>query len=241
MHAEAAGAAEDFTAPSLASAELLRSPPATPRGARTRAALVAAARTVFERSGYLDARLSDITKLANCSSGTFYTYFDGKEQIFAAVMEAAQEEMLHPGMGRVGGGDDPRAVLEAGNRAYLEAYGRNAELMRLLEQVAHVDPAFRELRQARAEAFIRRNARGIAELQKRGVADTDIDPVLASRALSGMVSRLAYSFFVDGDCVQEDGAPPDFDGLVAAVTRLWAAALCFRAVPEHGGPDRREP
>ena len=76
---------------------LLRVPPATGRGARTRAALVKAARTVFERSGYLDARLADITQEANCATGSFYTYFANKEEVFAAVLEGAQEDMMHPG------------------------------------------------------------------------------------------------------------------------------------------------
>lgn len=74
----------------MAATELLRDLPVTARGVRTRASLVAAARTVFERAGYLDARLTDITKEANCSTGTFYTYFDNKEQIFAAVLDVAQ-------------------------------------------------------------------------------------------------------------------------------------------------------
>ncbi|HSS24843.1 MAG TPA: helix-turn-helix domain-containing protein, partial [Mycobacterium sp.] len=93
--------------PSMARPSLLREPPATERGLRTRAALVAAARKVFERDGYLNARLIDITRAANCSAGTFYTYFSGKEEVFAAVLEVAQEDMLHPGMPHVAGDDDP--------------------------------------------------------------------------------------------------------------------------------------
>jgi hypothetical protein len=38
----------------MARSSLLREPPATERGLRTRAALVAAARKVFERDGYLN-------------------------------------------------------------------------------------------------------------------------------------------------------------------------------------------
>jgi hypothetical protein len=59
----------------MARPALLRAPPATERGLRTRATLVAAARKVFEQFWYLDARLIDITRSANCSAGTFYTYF----------------------------------------------------------------------------------------------------------------------------------------------------------------------
>lgn len=199
--------------------------PATVRGARTRAGLIAAARQVFERDGYLDAKLTDITKTARCATGSFYTYFAGKDEIFAAVLEQAQQDMMHPGMGRVSEADDPYAVLEASNRAYLEAYRRNAKLMGLLEQVAQVDTTFRAFRSQRADAFIQRNAAGIAELQDRRIADPHVDPLLASRALSGMVSRLAYSAFVL-DEVADDGEV-DFEVLVGTVTRLWANALRF--------------
>jgi hypothetical protein len=102
--------------------------------------------------------------------------------------------------------------------------------MALLEQVAQVEPEFREFRSRRADAFIRRNARGIADLQARGVADREVDPIMASRALSGMVSVMAYNAFVLGEH-QGPAAPVDFDALVSTVTRLWANALRF--------PDRR--
>ena len=159
---------------------------------------------------------------SRCATGSFYTYFANKDEIFAAVLEQAQQDMMHPGMDRVSGTDDPYAVLEASNRAYLEAYRRNAKLMGLLEQVAQVDPEFRAFRSRRSDAFIRRNAAGIADLQQRGIAGADVDPLLASRALSGMVSRLAYSIFVLGE-----QADTDFETLVATVTRLWANALQF--------------
>ncbi|MFE3542576.1 TetR/AcrR family transcriptional regulator [Nocardia sp. NPDC059177] len=208
--------------PSMARTSLLRDLPATPRGLRTRAALIAAGRTVFERMGYLDTRLVDITQEAQCSSGTFYTYFAGKEEIFAAILEHAQEDMLHPGMARVDAEDDPAAIIEASNRAYFEAYRRNAKLMGLLEQVAAIDPEFGTLRQNRADAFIHRNARSIADLQQRGIADPDLDPLLTARALSSMVSRLAFHHFVLGADTE------NLDDLVFTATRLWVNALRMR-------------
>jgi AcrR family transcriptional regulator len=200
----------------------VRQLPATVRGARTRAALIAAARKVFERDGYVDAKLTDITKMARCATGSFYTYFANKEEVFAAVLEQAQQDMMHPGMDRVNDADDPYSVLEASNRAYLEAYRRNAKLMGLLEQVAQLDRGFRAFRARRADAFIERNAGGIADLQARGIADVGVDPVLAARALSGMVSRMAYATFVLGEA-----GDVDFEALVSTVTRLWANALRF--------------
>ena len=220
-------AAEDDYAdspPSMARSSLLRDLPTTERGLRTRAALIAAARKVFERMGYLDARLIDITRAAKCSAGTFYTYFSSKEEIFAAVLEVAQEDMLHPGMPHVATEDHPAAIIEASNRAYLQAYQRNAKLMGLLEQVANVDPEFRELRTLRSNAFVRRNARSIARLQANGQADPDLDPLLAARALSGMMSRFAFGHFVTRE--DRDDAPVTTnEDVVRIVTRLWVNAL----------------
>jgi AcrR family transcriptional regulator len=195
-----------------------REPPRTARGARTRAKLVAAARTVFERDGYLDARLVDITQEADTAAGSFYTYFANKEEIFAAVLEEVREEMLHPHVREMTDSDDPIAVIEAGNRAYLEGYRRNAKLMRLLEQVATIDDNVREFRRLRGRAFAERNARTIRDLQERGLADPDIDPLLAAGALGAMVGRMAYATYVLGDKWK-------LDDLVDTLTRLWVNAL----------------
>lgn len=215
----------------------MRQPPATPRGARTRAALVTAARTVFERDGYLDAKLADITKEARCATGSFYTYFTNKEEVFAAVLEEAQQEMMHPGTDRVSDSDDPYAVLEASNRAYLQAYQRNAKLMGLLEEVAHLDVQFRAFRARRADAFVRRNAQGIADLQQRGLADQDLDPIFVSWALSGMVSRAAYSVLVLGESHNLGGEPPDVETLTTSLTRLWSNALRLPGSNTSPRPD----
>jgi AcrR family transcriptional regulator len=205
--------------------------PRTARGHRTRAALVAAARTVFERDGYVNARLTDITAEANCATGSFYTYFTNKEEVFAAVLEEAQEEMLHPHVREMTDADDPIAVIGAANRAYLRSYERNVGLMRLLEQVASVDAGVRELRRARGLAFARRNAASIRDLQDRGLADPDLDPVVTARALSGMVGRMAFSVYVHGDDVP-------FEHLVQTLTRLWVNALRLPWPEDRRAPDQ---
>lgn len=217
--------------PPLAVTDADKAPPVTARGERTRAALIAAARRIFERDGFSDARLTDITAEAKCSTGTFYTYFDSKEEILDAVLALTHEELLHPGYPHVDAGDqdDPIAVLEAANRAYFEAYKRNARLRLVLEQVSANIPEFREKRRARGHVFAERNARHIAALQERGLADPDLDPLAAAGALSGMVSRMAYqAFALDADA--------DMDQLVFTATRLWANAIGLRHPATLGYP-----
>lgn len=198
-----------------------RALPPSRRGQATRAVLIAAARTVFERIGFLDAKIVDIVDQAGVATGSFYTYFDDKDEILRAVLSEVREEMLHPGDHNApsGGDERPAALIERANRRYLESYRENAQLMRLLEQVAQVDPAFAEFRRDRARAFAQRNARSIERLQDAGLADRTLDPYLASVALSSMVSRTAYSVFVSHTYEIE------FEPLVKTLTQLWLSAL----------------
>jgi AcrR family transcriptional regulator len=193
--------------------------PRTPRAERTRAALVKAAREVFERDGFVDARITDIAEAGGVAHGSFYTHFASKDAAFAAVLAEVQEEMLHPQMDAADAGDDPVRAVEAANRAYLEGYRHNARLMGLLEQVATTNEEFRRLRRRRADAFVQRNARTIRRLQRQGLADRALDPNVAAIAVSSMVSRTAYTLFVI------DQAEVDLDALIATLTRLWTNAL----------------
>lgn len=211
-------APDDPEMPSFVDPSRTGTQPATARGKRTRDALVAAARKVFERDGYLDSRLVDIAQEASCSIGSFYTWFDGKDEVFAAVLQEAQNDMLHPGIGRVLSTDDPVEIIAASNAAYFAAYKKNARLMQLLDQVAAVDPAFRTLRRARNRAFVERNAKAIRDLQRRGLADRGVDAEVAAMALSGMVGRLAHSVYLIDPTLK-------VEHLVETATRLWTNAL----------------
>ncbi len=192
--------------------------PTSRRGIRTRSALVAAARVVFARDGYVDARIADISTEADVAAGSFYTYFTSKQEIFGAVFDEVQEEMLNPRTVESDVHADVVSAIEANNRAYLELYRTNASLMAVIEQVATVDDAFRRMRLRRSRAFVDRNARSITRLQRLGLADPELDAEVAAKAISGMVSRLAYTTYVLED-------PVPFDVLVATTTRLWLNAL----------------
>src|SRR5699024_2536674 len=192
--------------------------PRSKRGARTRQALITAAREVFERDGYLDARVADIAQAAGTASGSFYTYFTDKEAIFTALVDELQEEMLHPHLRERAELNTPHEMIDAANREYLQSYKRNARLMALFEQVAQINENFAQLRVERGKSLGQRNARMIRELQQQGEADQEIDPLVTAHALSAMVSRTAYIVFVGKQHI-------GFERLVTTLNRLWHNAL----------------
>lgn len=194
----------------------------TPRARRTRAALLDSARTVFERDGFHNARITDIADGAKVSHGTFYTYFDGKETIFLALVDGMIADLFHESdqQSASAAPSDLTAYerLERTNREYLTVYQTNGRLIAIWEELATFNEAAAERLKLGLQKFVSRSERQIARLQAEGRADTRLDPQYAARALTSMVHRFAYAWFGQGESY-------DFETAVENLTRLWANAL----------------
>lgn len=192
--------------------------PTTARGKRTRESLVRAARVVFEKHGFLDARVADIADEADVAHGTFYTYFDSKETIFREVANTLVEEMF--AASRVGEDvpPDPVSRIKAANRRYLRAYAKNARILAILEQVATFNDYFRQLTRDIRKVFVDRASLGITRLQQQELADPTLDAATAASALGGMVEHFAHVWLALGEPFDEEVA-------VATLTRLWAQGI----------------
>ena len=190
--------------------------PLTDRGRRTREALVAGARTVFEEKGFNAARMGDISEAAGVSHGTVYTWFDTKEGVLAAVVDSMVAD-LYDGL-RVPDSDDPIIRIEVANRRYLDAYRESARLLEVIEQVATTDPMFREVLAGIRRTHVDRVAATIRRLSDEGVGDVAGDPHAVAAALCAMVEGFARHWLGRGEEHDEEVA-------VATLTDIWARAL----------------
>ena len=193
-----------------------------PRRERTPQKLVAAARLVFERDGFHDARLADVTKEAKVSTGTLYNYFQSKEQLFRAVMQgvldALTEGAARDPAERTARPTDPVQGIIDANRSYVAGYRKNARLMSLLSQVAERDPEVQAIGIAIRDHFELRISQAIARWQEQGLAYSDLDPVYTANALAYMVDRFLAEWTALGLQYDED--------LVAeTLSKLWIRAL----------------
>ena len=209
-------------------AEVLRLAPRSRKGERTRARLLEAARKVFEEDGFLEARITDISKRAKLSHGSFYHYFDSKEQIFRELAQAQEARLTAPpddARLATAPDDSPRKRIRKTNRRYLERYRDAARIMGVIEQVSHYDPHVNAARMASQKHFAERSERSIRRLQSRGLADPNVDPAIATDALGAMVARFAELWLVQGY------REYDFDEAVEQLTILWGNALGLKGEP----------
>lgn len=65
-----------------------------PRGRHTRARLLAAGASVLPSRGYQDTRVDDLVEAAGVSHGTFYRYFENRDDFFRVLFEAASARMV---------------------------------------------------------------------------------------------------------------------------------------------------
>jgi AcrR family transcriptional regulator len=202
--------------------------PRSRKGAKTRARLVEAAKEVFEKSGFLNARVSDIAEQAGLSHGSFYHYFDSKDEVFREVAEAVEDQLSAP-LGSVildpnSNATPPERIREAVHR-HMESYRDEARIMGVIEQVYRYDDQVKAARMERHKRYNEQVVRAIAQLQRRGLADPDLDPEIAASVMGAMTSRFPELWFVEGrlDC--------DFEEGVEQLTRMLINALGLKQEP----------
>jgi AcrR family transcriptional regulator len=195
--------------------------PRSAKGRRTRARLLEAGKAVFERDGFLQARISDIAAEAKVSHGSFYHYFDSKESLFREIAEEVEVRLVSMDDIPPGGEDGPVERIRAANRAYLTAYKKEARIMRVIEEVSRYNDDVRLVRAKRDDYLAARLESAIRRLQGEGLADRRIDERYAATALGGMVAKFAEMMFIGG-------ARFELEEAVEQLTILWANALGLR-------------
>lgn len=91
------------------------------QSAATRAALVATARELFGARGYAAVGTEEIVRAAGITRGALYHHFSGKEDLFAAVYEAVEADVV-AGLAEIAArAGDPAEALRKGAGAFLDS------------------------------------------------------------------------------------------------------------------------
>lgn len=208
--------------------------PRSQKGVRTRARLLVAAKRVFEEDGFIEARISDIAEQAGLSHGSFYHYFESKEEIFREVAESVEEQLSAPLGGVILDPEShspPEERIREALRRHLESYRKESKIIGVIEQMARYDKQVNALRMRRHQRYSQQVAMTIRNLQKHGLADPQLEPSVAAAALGAMMSRFAEMWLV------QEAISCSFDKAVDQLTRVFVNALGLSQ--EAAGERRR--
>jgi AcrR family transcriptional regulator len=190
------------------------------RGERTRRRLLEAAEEVFGALGYHDASIVKITEAAGVAQGTFYVYFESKQEVFDELVDDLNRRVRHA-MSEASARGRTRVEAERlGFRAFFAFTAEHPALYRVIRQAEFVSPhALHRHYERIAEGYI-------AGLE-RAIADGEIaeqDPAVVAWALMGVGELLGMRWILWGD-PDDPNAPPaevsedDFEQMFAFIQR----------------------
>ena len=195
--------------------------PKAPRGEkakRTRERITRAAEVVFIRDGYLDARIADIAREAGVAHGSFYTYFDSKEDVFREVATEVVDDMYRL-LDAVASEERPEDLIRSGNELFIDLYQRHAPMLALIEQVATFSDEFRAMRLELRHRLVKRAEHSIDRMAATGRANLgELDHKIVANALAGMVENFSYAWFILGEPFKRQSA-------IATLDEIWARSL----------------
>lgn len=206
--------------------------PRTARGTRTRGRLLEAAEQVFVAHGYHDASIVKITEAAGVAQGTFYLYFESKQQIFDELVEDLNSR-VRQAMAQASHAGTTRAEAERlGFAAFFRFTAEHPALYRIIRQAEFVSPKALHLHYDRITT-------GYAAGLQQAVDDGEIaalDPVVTAWALVGIGEMIGMRWVLWG----ETNRVPEhvFDQVIALVHRALGLPTDPPASPP-ASPRRR--
>ena len=128
--------------------------PRTARGRKTRDKLLLAAEDEFGEKGFHDAGISGITQRAGVALGTFYTYFESKEEIFRALVRYMSRRTRERAAEAIAGATDRLSAERLGIQAFIEFAREHKSIYRIITEAEFVAPAeYREHYEGFAQAY----------------------------------------------------------------------------------------
>ena len=197
---------------------------ATRKGRQTDAAFRDAARAVFARDGYLNAKISDIADAAGRSVASFYNYYDTKADLLIALAEEFHAEATSMAVMPYRAGLSSQDALREAVAGFWRTYAkRRGELIGIF-QAAMIEGRFRDRWLELRREAIERIAAQIRAAQSDGYCP-GVDPVLTASALSAMLEHFCYIWLGQGgdkDVAFDDGRALD------ALATIWVRAVYWR-------------
>jgi AcrR family transcriptional regulator len=201
------------------------------QAAQTAVELKQAALVVFERLGYLNAKITDITQEAGKAAGSFYTHFESKEALLEALLADVLAEADHAvATGEHSGDFADWSAVRWHVAAYWQTYRTHSAVLRALQQAAIVNQRFAARLQEMTEPDRRHFVEHLEQARAAG-ATLPGDPMLVALAIQAVMLTFTSQWIDNGERGDLPADAGDDEGINTLTNVIYAAI--------HG-PSRHE-
>ncbi|QVQ50426.1 TetR/AcrR family transcriptional regulator [Spiractinospora alimapuensis] len=159
---------------------------------RKRAALLTAAKEIFQRQGLAGATISGITERADVAHGTFYSYFSGKDEIFTEIVTVVLDDLLAC-LHDIGEAHSAKERLLAGIGRLYERCAREREIVLALHQASQLRTQFVITWESFRTRLRELVAQDLGWLSRNGFIrplQNDLVPTVIARMVEGVVLEI---------------------------------------------------
>lgn len=137
--------------------------PRTERGRKTMRAILDAAAVEFGSVGFGETSIVSITSRAGVALGSFYTYFDSKEEVFRALVNDLSQKVRDHAASAMTEWEDAIERERMALTAFLKFSREHKEIYRIIDEAEFVDPqSYREHYEGTAARILARLKEGSA-------------------------------------------------------------------------------
>ena len=167
------------------------------RGTGKRERILRAAVEVFARTGYFNAKVSEVAKEAGVADGTIYLYFQGKEDLLVTIFREQTRSYLAALGEELRGCTDPEERIRRAIRFHLAQVGRDRSLAVVFQVELRHSLKFLSLFSQEEVADYLDLLRGIIEEgQQQGRFRSSLHPQLMAKCVFGILDELVTSWIL---------------------------------------------
>ncbi|MBV9492862.1 MAG: TetR/AcrR family transcriptional regulator [Acidobacteria bacterium] len=167
------------------------------QGTSKRERILRAAVDVFARSGYFNAKVSEIAKAAGVADGTIYLYFDGKEDLLVTIFREHTRNYLQSLEQQLADISRPEERIRVAIRHHLETLGRDRALAVVSQvELRHSLKFMGLFSQMEVADYLGMIRKIVEHGQAEGVFRRNLHPTLVAKSVFGILDEMVTSWIL---------------------------------------------
>jgi TetR/AcrR family fatty acid metabolism transcriptional regulator len=167
------------------------------KGTSKRERILRAAIDVFARSGYFNAKVSEIAKAAGVADGTIYLYFDGKEDILITIFREHTRHYLQTLERDLVNARRPEERIRIAIRHHLETLGHDRALAVVSQvELRHSLKFMSQFSQQEVGDYLNILRKIVEQGQRESTFRRNLHPQLVAKAVFGILDEMVTSWIL---------------------------------------------
>ncbi len=158
-------------------------------------AILRAAAKVFARSGYFNAKVSEVAKTAGVADGTVYLYFKNKDDLLTSIFNWAMEEFIASARKEMAEAADPREKLRRFAQLHFTLFERERDIAIVFQiELRHSTKFMEQFSTTYLAEYLEILRDIIEEGQLTGVFRKQLNSKVVAKFLFGVMDEMATNW-----------------------------------------------